>query len=155
MNCYCHQEVSSVGECVGCGNFICADCKVEIEGRVYCKKCSNDLTMALRKRKEQTNLNISEEEIKEGKIWAIAGYLGILCLLPLLIKKDNQFALFHGKQGLVLFLFIIVAGWIPIFGWFIISPLVFIMSIIGIIKALMGKCFELPVIGKIAEKIKM
>ncbi len=153
MKCYCHQEVDSIGECVGCGKFVCEECKIEMDGRIYCKKCSEDLTVAIRK--GQVNLNISEEEIKEGKIWAVLAYLGILCLFPLLMKKDNQFALFHGKQGLVLFLTIVIAGWIPIFGWFIISPLVFILNIIGIIQSLKGKCFKMPVIGEIAEKIKM
>jgi hypothetical protein len=42
--------------------------------------------------------------VKDGMVFAIVAYIGILCLLPLLLKKDNKFALHHGKQGLVLFI---------------------------------------------------
>ena len=48
------------------------------------------------------------KEIEDGKIWAFIGYWWILFLVPLLGKKDNKFALFHGKQGLVLFAFAVL-----------------------------------------------
>ena len=63
-----------------------------------------------------------EKEIEEGKAFAVLGYLSILCLVPLLLKKDNKFALFHGKQGLILFIFEVAAGIIslvPFLGWII------------------------------------
>ncbi|UCE26445.1 MAG: hypothetical protein JSW52_08830 [Candidatus Coatesbacteria bacterium] len=43
-----------------------------------------------------------DKEIEEGKTFAGIGYLGILFLVPLLAAKDNKFAKFHGKQGMVL-----------------------------------------------------
>lgn len=51
-----------------------------------------------------------DKEIEEGKTFAAIGYLGILFLVPLLAAKDNKFAKFHGKQGLVLFCAGIVCG---------------------------------------------
>ena len=54
-----------------------------------------------------------DKTIEDGKIWAFVGYWWILFLVPLLGKKDNKFASFHGKQGLVLFVFW-VAVFIPI-----------------------------------------
>lgn len=155
MKCYLHPEVDSIGVCVNCGNFICADCKVDIEGRIYCRKCSEDMTQAIKKKKSLTKVAITEKEIKDGKIWAVMGYLGILCLFPLLLKKDNRFALFHAKQGLVLFIFAIATGWIPVLGWFFVAPLLFIAEIIGIIQALRGKCWKIPGVGDLAEKISM
>ena len=67
-----------------------------------------------------------DKEVQEGKIFAVIGYLGILCLIPLLFKKDNKFALFHGKQGLVLFL-----GWIAV-------GIVMMIPVLGLIAFL---CF--------------
>ena len=106
-----------------------------------------------------------DKEVQEGIVWAIIGYLGILFLVPLLAKKDNKFALYHAKQGLVLFIAEIV-GWvvmmilafIPIIGW-IIDALIWIfllvLFIVGIVNAATGKYKPLPVIGQIAEKWKI
>ena len=52
----------------------------------------------------ETSTPEQDKEIQEGKMYAVIAYLGILCLVPLLLKKENKFALFHGKQGLVLFI---------------------------------------------------
>ncbi|MCK4883162.1 MAG: hypothetical protein KAS92_09075, partial [Candidatus Omnitrophica bacterium] len=45
-----------------------------------------------------------DQQILEGKVFAILSYLSILCIIPLVFKKDNPFVLKHGKQGLILFL---------------------------------------------------
>jgi uncharacterized membrane protein len=41
---------------------------------------------------------------------AVLSYIGILCLIPLLMKKTSKFAQEHAKQGFVLFLFEIAAS---------------------------------------------
>ncbi len=104
----------------------------------------------------------ASKEIEEGKIWAFIGYWWILFLVPLLGKKDNKFALFHGKQGMVLFAFEIVVwilSYIPAIGWFIIGPvgsiICLILAIIGMVKSLQGDYWKMPVLGDIAEKIKI
>ena len=51
------------------------------------------------------------KQIDENKVIAAIGYFGILCLLPLILKKDSPFAQFHGKQGLVLLIaFVLLWG---------------------------------------------
>ena len=45
------------------------------------------------------------KEIQEGKIFAVISYMIILCVVTLALKKENRFALFHGKQGLVILIF--------------------------------------------------
>ena len=101
------------------------------------------------------------KEIQDAKIFALLSYLGIFCLVPLLFKKDNKFALFHGKQGLVIFLGEVAAfivNIIPILGQIIcvIAMLVFvILSLIGIIKSLTGEYWKIPIVSDIAEKIKI
>jgi uncharacterized membrane protein len=104
----------------------------------------------------------SNKEIEEGKIWAFIGYWWILFLVPLLGKKDNKFALFHGKQGMVLFaleIIVWILSYVPVLGWFIIGPvgsiICIILAIIGMVKSLQGAYWKMPVLGDIAEKIKI
>jgi len=91
---------------------------------------------------------------------AILSYFGIFFLIPMLAVKNNPFAQYHAKQGLVLFIAEIATTlitWIPILGW-IAGPILyivwFIFSIIGIVNVLGGKQAPLPVIGKFASKFK-
>lgn len=98
-----------------------------------------------------------QKDIEENKVIAAIGYIWILCLVPLLLKKDSKFAQFHGKQGLILFIIDIlgfVVYWIPFFGWLIALAFI-ILSILGILKALAGEYWEMPVIGQLAKKINL
>jgi len=98
-------------------------------------------------------------QVREGKVFAILAYLSILCIIPLLFKKENSFVLTHGKQGLVLFLgevgvfivHILLGTWILRLGMFVLLA----MSFVGIIAVLKGESLELPVVSKIAEKITL
>lgn len=100
-----------------------------------------------------------EEQVNEGKIFALLSYLSILCIIPLLFKKDNDFVLLHGKQGLVIFvaqvgLFIVhilVGPWILKLGMFVLL----VLSFIGIIAVLKGRYIDLPVVSGIAKKITL
>lgn len=93
------------------------------------------------------------KDVEENKLWAVLGYLGILCLIPLLGKKDSPFAQYHAKQGLILLLGWIVS-WVPFIGWLVWFG-VAILSIIGIINALGGKMTPLPLVGSYAEKLNI
>jgi len=99
------------------------------------------------------------QEVLEGKAYAILAYLWILCLVPLILKKDNKFALFHARQGLVLFIGELVMGLvgiIPVLGWLVafFGTILFgVMSLVGIVQVLQGNFWKMPVAGEIAEKI--
>lgn len=102
--------------------------------------------------------NEQDPKIVEGKIFAILAYLSILCIIPLVFKKDNDFVLSHGKQGLVIFIgqvavFIlsILFPWIFKLGMFVLMVLAFF----GLIAALNGRYVQLPVISGIADKITL
>ena len=59
-------------------------------------------------------------DAEQNKGMAAIAYIGILFLIPLLAKKDSEFAQYHAKQGLVLFIVDIIASflsWIPVIGW--------------------------------------
>ncbi len=94
-----------------------------------------------------------DQDFEENKAITILSYLGILCLVPLLLKKDSRFAKFHAKQGLIL-----TIGWFfvgfPFIGWILWAVLT-IFSLWGIVNVLNGKYVALPVIGDLAAKINI
>ncbi len=100
-----------------------------------------------------------DPEVQDAQFFAAIGYLSFLCIVPLALKKDNKFALFHGKQALVLFILELAASILKVVPWmgdlvFTLSFVVFgILSLIGIVKVLMGEKWEIPVIHEIAERI--
>jgi uncharacterized membrane protein len=99
------------------------------------------------------------KEIHDGRFLASVAYWMILCILPLLLMKHNKFAVYHGKQGLVLFIIFIVAfilGTIPFLGWIIfrIVCLAYILfALWGTFQALSGKYSRIPFVSRIADKI--
>ncbi len=102
-----------------------------------------------------------DPEIKDARFFAAVGYISILCFVPLFLKKDNRFAQFHGKQALVLFILEVAASIIkavPLLGDLVFTAafVVFgILSIVGMVKVLMGESWEMPVIYDIAERVTL
>jgi uncharacterized membrane protein len=99
------------------------------------------------------------DEQDDGVIAAV-GYIWILFLIPMFLKKDSEFCQHHAKQGLVLFVFsliVTVLGSIPIIGWLIIMPIgwiiVIVLMLLGIVNALRGSTWEMPYLGKYAKKL--
>jgi uncharacterized membrane protein len=109
----------------------------------------------------------------EVNTMALLGYLGPLCLVPLLTGEKDEFVKFHVKQGMVL-LICEAALWLV---WnFLVGSMVWswstwgfysmlstvqsaiylglgILSVVGITNVINGKQKELPVVGKFSEKI--
>ena len=100
-----------------------------------------------------------EKEIREGKFFAVISYISFFCIISLILKKDNKFALFHAKQGLVLFVFAVasfILSVIPFLGYFIrVISVIFLtlVSLWGIFQALMGNYSRILIVSDIAEKI--
>lgn len=99
-----------------------------------------------------------DKEVQEGKFFGIIAYISFLCMIPLLLKKDNAFALYHAKQGLVIFV-VEVIGFIlsivPVLRWVsgIAAILCVIVSLWGIFQALKGTCGKIPLVSRFADKI--
>lgn len=100
-----------------------------------------------------------EKEIQEGKFFAVISYISFLCIVALILKKDNKFALYHAKQGLVLFVFEVICfivSIIPFLGSILRifgTVLFFCASLWGILQALMGNYNRFPFISKMADNI--
>lgn len=99
------------------------------------------------------------KEINEGKFFALISYISFLCLVTLLLKKKNKFALYHAKQGLVIFVMevaLTIIAIIPFLGWIIWSLGFIILSLVclwAILEVLMGHYLKIPLVSDIAEKI--
>ena len=101
----------------------------------------------------------SQKEIQEGKFFAVISYISFLCIISLLLKKDNKFAVYHAKQGLVLFVLETVSfilSVIPFLGGILrtLGIVAFsLVSIWSILQVMMDKTHKIPVISDIAEKV--
>lgn len=96
-----------------------------------------------------------------GKNIGMAVVAYILFFVPLLTEaKNDPFVKYHVKQGLVLFItwfIVMVIAWLPMvymFSWILHIGL-FVLFIIGIMNAVNGKEAPLPLIGHLADKIKL
>jgi uncharacterized membrane protein len=97
----------------------------------------------------------TQEDIKKNKLVAALSYLSILFLIPLLLRKDSPFAQFHAKQGAVLFIAFFIGKfffWIPILGWLACIVLI-VITLIALVKTLMGEAWEVPYTKQIIQKL--
>jgi len=105
--------------------------------------------------KKVKDLEKDQKDIEANKIIAAMSYVWILCLVPLLLKRKSKFAQFHAKQGLLLFIVEIFGWlifWIPFIGWALLFIVIF-FSLLGIKKAMAGKYWAMPFIGKYVNKL--
>jgi fumarate reductase subunit D len=94
---------------------------------------------------------------EEGRLAAIMAYIPFLCFIPLINMKENKEARFHARQGVMLFLVELLAALLLIDQ---ISDFVFTaillgaaaFSVAGIVFALQGKNYRLPIISDLADK---
>lgn len=98
-----------------------------------------------------------EAEIKkippttDRNLLAALGYVWILGLVMLVIKRNDTFIQFHAKQGVILFIISLV-GFIPVIGW-ILWALSVAGMVIGFINAWQGKEYKLPIVYGWSQKI--
>ena len=101
-------------------------------------------------------------------IFLVLSYLGILCLIPYFVKKDDAEVQWHAKNGLVLFgaevVWVIIQtaitfAHVPMLGCVtgIVGCIVWIgfiaLSIVCIVKAVNGQRFRIPMLTDMAEKM--
>lgn len=101
----------------------------------------------------------SKMQITKDNIYSILAYLWVLCLIPVLMKKDDVSVKFHARQGLMLFIIEValgIIGIIPFLGVLVsrVGGLVcLVLSVMGIINVLKGKEWKIPYVGDWAEKM--
>ncbi len=95
----------------------------------------------------------------KSRLMAIMSYLGILCFVPLLRNKDDEFVHFHAKQGLVIWMWSVLAIfaiYLPVMGTWLFSfstLAVLVLSTIGVISAALNRAWKLPLIYSVSNRI--
>lgn len=97
--------------------------------------------------------NSKDLDAEVNKNITVLSYVWILCLVPLLSKRDSKFAQFHAKQGLILFIASFLS-WFPIIGQ-LIMLIIIVVSIMGILKTLNGEWWKIPFIYEWSKKINL
>lgn len=98
---------------------------------------------------------------QDDKVHAALSYMWILCLYPLLMKRDREFVYFHARQGFVLFIgefIIFLVSMVPVLGWivgFVGWIAAGILSVLGIVAALGGRRWEMPIIYEYVKKFNL
>lgn len=94
-----------------------------------------------------------------SRLMAALSYLGILCFVPLMMNQDDEYVYFHAKQGLVIWMWGVLALFtlhVPGIGkgLFAVSTMVvLVLSLIGLIAVALNKAWKLPLVHPLAAKI--
>lgn len=94
----------------------------------------------------------------QDKIMLVLAYLGILALIPLLTVKDSDYVKWHAKQGLVLGLgsFVVMSILVMLgplaFANCLLAPATLVLIVLGIMKAMGGVRWRIPLVADIADK---
>ncbi|MBF0187361.1 MAG: hypothetical protein HQL50_05495, partial [Magnetococcales bacterium] len=89
---------------------------------------------------------------------AILSYLGILCVVPMVLRRNDIFVRFHTLQGMILWIWMMIAIFslhIPGVGLWVFSGSVVAvtgLSGLGIISVLLGRTWKLPVVAWLVER---
>lgn len=96
--------------------------------------------------------------IEERYLMAALSYVGVLVLVPLLVRRDDPFVRWHAQQGLVLLagfvLAIVAAAWVAVVGNVLFALLLF-ANVIALAQALLGRRWKIPGVGHLAEKFRI
>lgn len=103
---------------------------------------------------------------EQSRLLSAIGYLPPLFFVPLYLGKKDEYAVWHGKQGLIVtvlsvagsILSPIVATLIPVIGTLVAmvySAFVLILIVGGAWHAYKGDKWELPLVGQYAKDLKL
>lgn len=103
------------------------------------------------------NWLVTKQKSPKAQLLAIFSYLGVLCLVPVLFNKEgDEYVHFHSRQGLVLWIWGVLAIfslYIPVLGGFIFSFSVLVISlysVVGVISVLFTRAWRLPFVGHVS-----
>ena len=103
----------------------------------------------------EPEIELDKKDVEEGKALAVISYFWLISLIVLLVKKDNEFVLFHARQGFVLALLYTLFFAIPILNFItgILGMIGILFATIGAVKAYSGETWKMPFLGDFAQKI--
>ncbi|MBF0621345.1 MAG: hypothetical protein HQL54_05410 [Magnetococcales bacterium] len=90
---------------------------------------------------------------------AMLSYLSVLCVVPLVLNKEDEYVYFHARQGLVLWIWGVIsifAMHIPVIGPFFFSfsaTVIAALSLIGMVSVVLGRAWRLPIIYILSSRL--
>ncbi len=102
---------------------------------------------------EQAGLSV------KARVMGLMSYLGVLVFVPLMMNRDDAFVNFHARQGLIIWVFGIVAlsiRFLPGIGnviFSLLAMLVSIYSLVGLVSVLLSTEWKLPVVHGLSVKL--
>jgi uncharacterized membrane protein len=96
------------------------------------------------------------EEIRfneENKVMAILACFPLIGLILLFVEKNDQFVRYMGAQFAILGVVSMVVAIIAVIGWLLAGPVMWILIIVGMVKASKGERFDIPMISEWALKL--
>jgi uncharacterized membrane protein len=142
--------------CSACGNQVA-------DGVAVCPKCGKSMAATAPAGATAASATSTSGGLDQ-KIAGLLSYLFIPAIIFLAMEPYNRnpFIRFHAFQGLFLglasFVGRIVLIFIPVVGWIILpfyELLIFILAVVGALKAYQGNKWHAPLIGDLAEKQAM
>lgn len=115
----------------------------------------------------QQSTTMAKSKDSDSNLFAFLGvFLTVIgFIIVLLTKKDDKYAMYYAKQGLVLFFAAVIISvaawilhWIPFIGWFVewvLWVLWIIAWIMGMVYSFSGDMKEIPVLGGFAKKLNV
>ena len=154
----------------------CTVCGTELDADGICPRCAAEederenatarkMVDTFQNTRDET-ADYEEEDIRENKIFAVLGYLGLLVLIPIIVAPHSKFCRFHASQSIDLNrfdnIYAVIAVIVTILCFkvgrslgYLIMALFLILGIItlifwfmGISNAARGHAKELPLIGR-------
>ncbi|MCD4694008.1 hypothetical protein K8R62_01485 [bacterium] len=104
-------------------------------------------------KKSKTTKEPKNLDVEINKAVAALSYIWILFLIPLLLKRKSEFAQFHAKQGMMMFLLSLLTI-IPLFGQLLFFVLL-IVSVVSIVKVVNGEWWEIPFVYDWSKKFNI
>ena len=113
---------------------------------------------------KKTTKKASKKKSDDSKLFAfIATFFSIIgFIIVIIVRGDDKYVMFYAKQGLILFVGQILISFIsaiPLIGWFVLGPILWvffaILWIVTWINALSGKQKDTWLIGELAKKIDL
>ncbi len=128
------------------------------------EQSQNDVPQELQENKQAKDLaNQAAEDalpkLSKGEAFlAGIGYISFLCVLPLVIMRESKFAQFHGKQALVLAIFLYFFDILQLFPSRLAAlymTLRIILVIYCLVRTVRGETFRLPFICDLSERFNI
>ncbi len=108
MNCKYHKDVNATNTCNVCGEWICENCVLEVDGRIYCKDClkqkikSTTPTESYKPHTSETHTHTS------GRVYK-SSFLTLICSV---LPGCAQMYLGYTKKGLGLLSLFFIFLWL-------------------------------------------